>query len=79
MQGTSCPDFKIVELMLAVGNADGVFRAREIKRLEPESRWDKEAVKNLIGVLWRLTEGRVARPEIRVDPIPIPPLPFEGP
>ena len=63
-----------------IGNVDGVFRAREIRRLEPWSRWDKEAVNNVIGVLWRMTDGRwiVDRPEVREDPIPIPPLPFEG-
>ena len=62
-----------------IGNADGVFRAREIRRLEPQDRWDKEAI-NVIGVPWRMTDGKwtVDRPEVRVDPIPIPPLPFEG-
>ena len=55
-------------------------RPREIRILEPQSRWDKAAVKNVIGELWRMTDGRwtVDRPDIRVDPIPIPPLPFEG-
>ena len=45
-----------------------------------QSRSDKEAIKNVFGVPWRMTEGRWTgcRPEIRVDPIPIPPLPFEG-
>ena len=63
-----------------IGNADGAVRAREIRRLEPQSRWDKEAVNNVIGVPWRMTDGRwtVDTPKIRVDPIPIPPLPFEG-
>ena len=63
-----------------IGNADGVFRAREIRRLEPQDRWDKEAINNVIGVPWRMTDGKwtVDRPEVRVDPIPIPPLPFEG-
>ena len=56
-----------------IGNADGVFRAREIRRLEPQSRWDKDAVKNVIGVPWRMTDGRWT-----VDPIPIPQLPFGG-
>ena len=41
-----------------IENADGVLRAREIRRLEPWSRWDKEAVNNEIGVLWRMTDGR---------------------
>ena len=42
-------------------------RAREIRILEPQSRWDK-------------ADGRwtVERPDIRVDPIPIPPLPCKG-
>ena len=63
-----------------IENADGVFRAREIQRLEPQDRWDKEAIYNVIGVPWRMTGGKrtVDRPEVRVDPIPIPPLPFEG-
>ena len=63
-----------------IGNADGVFRAREIRRLEPQDRWDKEAINNVIGVPSRMTDAKwtVDRPEVRVDPIPIPPLPFEG-
>ena len=63
-----------------IGNAEGVFGAREIRRLEPQSRWDTEAVNSVSGVPWRITDGRctVDRPEVRVDPIPIPPLPFEG-
>ena len=41
---------------------------------------DKEAINNVTGVPWRMTDGKwtVDRPEVRVDPIPIPPLPFEG-
>ena len=63
-----------------MGNAKGVFRAREIRILEPQDRLDKEAINNVIGVPWRMTDGTwtVDRPEVRVDPIPIPPLPFEG-
>ena len=63
-----------------IGNADGVFRAREIRRLEHRDRWDKEAINSVIGVPWRMADGRwtVDRPEIHVDPIPIPPVPFEG-
>ena len=40
-----------------IGNADGVFRAREIRRLVPQSRWDKEAINSVIGMLWSLTDG----------------------
>ena len=63
-----------------IGNADGVFRAREIRRLEPQDRWETEAIKSAIGVPSRMTDGKwtVDRPEAQVDPIPIPPLPFEG-
>ena len=63
-----------------IGNADGVFRAREIRRLEPQDRWDGEAINSMIGAPWRMTDGKwkADRPEVRVDPIPIPPLPFEG-
>ena len=60
-----------------IGNADGVFRAREVRRLEPQDRWDTEAINNVIGVPWRMTDGgwTVDRPEAQVDPNPIPPLP----
>ena len=57
-----------------------MFRAREIGRLEPQDRWDAESINDVIGVPWRMTDGRwtVDRPEARNDPIPIPPLLFEG-
>ena len=63
-----------------IGNADGVFRARETRRLEPQDRWDTRAINSVIGVPWRMTDGKwtVDKPEVHVDPIPIPPLPFEG-
>ena len=65
-----------------IGKADGVFRAREIWRLEPElqDRWDTEAINSVIGVPWRMTDGKwtMDRPEVWVDPVPIPSLPFEG-
>ena len=63
-----------------IANADGVFRAREIWRLEHQDRWDTDAINSVIGVPWRMTDRRwtVDRPEVRVDPIPIPPLPFGG-
>ena len=56
------------------------FKAREVRKLEPQSRWDKEAVNNVIGVPWRMTDSRWTgdTPETREDPIPVPPLPFEG-
>ena len=59
-----------------VGNADGVFRAREVRRLEPQDRWDTRAIHSVIGVPWRMTDGKwtVDRPEVQVDPIPIPPF-----
>ena len=63
-----------------IGNAEGVFRAREIRRLEPQDRWDREAIRSVIGVPWRMTDGRwtIDAPEVRVDPIPMPPSPFDG-
>ena len=33
-----------------IGNADGVFRAREIRRLELQDRWDTRAIHSVIGV-----------------------------
>ena len=63
-----------------IGNADGVFKAREVRRLEPQSRWDKDAMNNVIGLPWTMTDGKwtVDRPEVGEDPISISPLPFEG-
>ena len=55
-----------------IGDAYGAFKARESKRLAPQSRCDKEANNNsVMGVLWRLIDDKrtVDRPEVRVDPI----------
>ena len=40
----------------------------------------QKPINNVTGVPWRMTDGRwtLDRPEAQVDPIPIPPLPFEG-
>ena len=40
----------------------------------------EETNNSVIGVPWRLTNGNwtVDRPEIRVDPVPVPLLPFAG-
>ena len=61
-----------------IGNADGVFRVREIQRLEHQDRWDKEAIGSVIGVPLRMTDGRwtVDRPEVRVDPCSNPSVAF---
>ena len=57
-----------------------MFGGREIHRLETQDRWDTDAINSVIGVPWRMTDGKwtVDRPEVRVDAIPIPPLRFEG-
>ena len=41
-----------------VETAEGVFRAREVRRLEQQDRWDKEATNNVIGVPWRTVDGK---------------------
>ena len=41
-----------------VGTAEGVFRAREVRRLEKQDRWDKEANNKVIGVPWRKVDGK---------------------
>ena len=63
-----------------IGNANGVFRAREIQRLECQDRWDKAVINSVIGMPWRTTDSEwtAARPEIQVDLTTIPPLPLEG-
>ena len=65
-----------------VETAEGVFRAREVRRKEQKDRWDKEAVdNNVIGVPWRIVDGKwmVDRPMTQIDPLPPPPpAPFEG-
>ena len=35
-----------------------VFRAREVSRIEHQDRWDKEAINNVIGVPWRIADGK---------------------
>ena len=61
-----------------IGASHGVLRAREIRRLEPQSRWDREAINSVIGMPWMLALVRwtMDKREVRVDPIPIPPVPF---
>ena len=64
-----------------IGNADGVFTAREIRITGTSGQvGNTEAVNSVIGVPWRMTDGKwtVDRPDVRVDPIPNPPLPSEG-
>ena len=62
------------------GTAEGVFRAREVRRLEQQDRWDKEATNNVIGVAWRTVDGKwtVDRPVTQDDPLPPTSVPFEG-
>ena len=62
------------------GTAEGVFRALEVRRIEQKDRWGKEAINNVIGVLWRLVDGEciVDRPMTQINPLPPPALPFEG-
>ena len=40
-----------------VETAEVVFGAREVRRIEHQDRWDKEAINNLIGVPWRNADG----------------------
>ena len=61
------------------GSAEGVLRAREVRTLEQQDSWDKEAIYNVIGVPWRIVDGKwnVDRPTIQIDPMQEP-MPFEG-
>ena len=64
-----------------VEKGEGIFRAREVRRIEHQDRWDKEAITNMIGVPWRLANGKwtVDRPATQIDFLPPPPpLPSEG-
>ena len=40
-----------------VETADGVFGAREVRSIEQQDRWDKEAINNVIGVPRRIADG----------------------
>ena len=62
------------------GAAEGVFRARAVRRLEQKDRWDKEMIEAQVRVPWERTDGRwiVGRLEVRVDPVPPPPRPFDA-
>ena len=57
-----------------------MFRAREVRRVEHQDRWDKEAINNVIEATWRIVEGNstVDRPMTQIDPLPPPPVPLEG-
>ena len=61
------------------GAAEGVFRARAVRRLEQNDRWDKEMIEGQVRVPWGRTDGRwaVVRIEVRVDPVPTP-MSFDG-
>ena len=41
-----------------VETAEGVFGARKVRRSEQQDRWDKEAINNVIGVPWRIVDGK---------------------
>ena len=59
-----------------VETAEGVFRAREVRRVEHQNRWDKEAINSVIGVPWRIADDKwtVDRPATQIDPVPPPPV-----
>ena len=54
----------------------GVFGASEIRRIEHQNRWEKEAINSVIGVPWRIVDGNwtVDRPATHIDPLPPPPV-----
>ena len=41
-----------------VETAGGVFRAREVRRIEHQNRWDKETINYVIGHPWRIADGK---------------------
>ena len=55
-----------------VGTVQGVFSAREVRRIEHQDRWEKEAVNNVIRVPWRMVDSKwsVDRPATQIDPLP---------
>ena len=59
-----------------VVTAEGVFRSREVRWREQQDRWDKEAINDVIGVPWRIVDGKrtVDRPLTQIDPLPPPPV-----
>ena len=42
----------------------------EVRRTEQNDRWDKEAINNVIGLPWRIVDGKwtVNRPVTQIDP-----------
>ena len=61
-----------------MGTAEGVFRAREVRRIEHQDRWNKEAINNVIGVPWRIADGKCGQAGDKLTHCPPPPVPFEG-
>ena len=41
-----------------VETAEGVSRAREVRRIEQQDKWDKEAINNVIGVPWTIVDDK---------------------
>ena len=41
-----------------VATAECLFRWREVRRIEQQDRWDTEAINSVIGVLWRMLDGK---------------------
>ena len=52
----------------------------ECARSKYRDKWDREANNNVIGSPWRVAAGKwtVDRPASQIDPLPPPPVPFEG-
>ena len=50
-------------------------------RIEHQNSWDKkQAINNVIGVPWTIADGKwtTDSPATKLDPLPPPPVPFEG-
>ena len=54
-----------------VGAAGGVFRAREVRRIEHRDMCDKEAINNVIGVPWTTADVKwtLDRPSTQIEPV----------
>ena len=60
-----------------IANSSGVFRARTVKRLPEDDRWDGNAISEIKGLPWDFRTAEAPEAEIRIEPTTedIPPVP----
>ena len=56
-----------------VGNADGVFRTRTVRRAPLEERWQFELIKSMVGLPWKCNPHSDEAEQVIQDDMPVAP------